>query len=83
MTLREDLTASFEGFWNPPKVWAATRHPVQHMREVVGDGPLYALVVLAALNLVDELDRTAFGILLPTIRDAFGMSDTESCHWSR
>jgi branched-chain amino acid transport system ATP-binding protein len=40
---------------------------------MVGDGPAYALFVLFGLNAVDELDRTAFGILLPEIRDEFGL----------
>ena len=52
------------------------RHPILALRSAVGDGPVYALVVLFGLNAVDELDRTGFGILLPTIRDHFGMSDT-------
>jgi branched-chain amino acid transport system ATP-binding protein len=33
--------------------------------------PLFPLVVLFGLNAVDELDRTAFGVLLPNIRDDF------------
>ncbi|MBV6507580.1 MAG: Vitamin B12 import ATP-binding protein BtuD [Acidimicrobiales bacterium] len=46
------------------------------MREIVGKGSIYTLVVLFGLNAVDELDRTAFGILVPNIRDAFGMTNT-------
>jgi ABC-type branched-subunit amino acid transport system ATPase component/MFS family permease len=38
-----------------------------------GGAPLYPLVVLFGLNAVDELDRTAFGVLLPEIRDHFGL----------
>ena len=53
----------------------ALLHPVQALRRTTGDGPTGALLVLFGLNLVDELDRTGFGILLPTIRDHFGMSD--------
>lgn len=37
--------------------------------------PAYPLVVLFGLNAVDELDRTAFAVLLPDIRDHFGMTD--------
>ncbi|MBC7374288.1 MAG: MFS transporter, partial [Frankiales bacterium] len=33
------------------------------------------LAVLFALNLVDELDRVAFGVLSPEIRDDFGLTD--------
>ena len=37
--------------------------------------PLFPLAVLFGLNAVDELDRTAFAVLLPEIRDHFGLSD--------
>ncbi|HEX6418699.1 MAG TPA: MFS transporter, partial [Acidimicrobiales bacterium] len=37
--------------------------------------PIYPLGVLFGLNMVDELDRTAFGILLPEIRDHFGLDN--------
>ncbi|HEX2574707.1 MAG TPA: MFS transporter, partial [Aquihabitans sp.] len=37
--------------------------------------PIFPLVVLFGLNAVDELDRTAFAVLLPDIRDHFGLSD--------
>ena len=43
------------------------------LRDVCGGEPAYPLVILFGLNAVDELDRTAFGILLPEIRDAFGL----------
>ena len=38
--------------------------------------PILPLVVLLGLNTVDELDRSAFAVLLPEIRDHFGLSDT-------
>jgi branched-chain amino acid transport system ATP-binding protein len=37
--------------------------------------PVFPLAVLFGLNAVDELDRTAFAVLLPDIRDAFGLSN--------
>ncbi|MBA2608255.1 MAG: MFS transporter [Actinobacteria bacterium] len=37
-------------------------------------GALFPLVVLFGLNAVDELDGAVLGILLPEIRDAFGLS---------
>lgn len=37
--------------------------------------PGFPLVVLFGLNAVDELDRTAFAVLLPDIREHFGLSD--------
>src|SRR5688500_17747254 len=46
--------------------WARRR-----LDEVTGGGPVYPLLILFGLNAVDELDRTAFGILLPEIRDHF------------
>ena len=45
-------------------------------RTAVGTGPVYPLLILFGLNCVDELDRTGFGILLPNVRDAFGLSNT-------
>jgi MFS family permease len=42
---------------------------------VTGGAPTYPLLVLFGLNAVDELDRTAFAVLLPDIRDHFGLSD--------
>ncbi len=37
--------------------------------------PVFPLGVLFGLNAVDELDRAAFAVLLPDIRDHFGMTD--------
>ena len=37
--------------------------------------PVFPLTVLFGLNAVDELDRSAFAVLLPDIRDHFGLSD--------
>ncbi|HNA36962.1 MAG TPA: MFS transporter, partial [Microthrixaceae bacterium] len=55
---------------------ATLAHPIRAVGEVAGSGPVYALLILFGLNCVDELDRTGFGILLPNVRDAFGMSNT-------
>jgi branched-chain amino acid transport system ATP-binding protein len=52
------------------------RHPGGWLREICGGEPVYPLVILFGLNAVDELDRTAFGILLPEIRDAFDLDLT-------
>ena len=52
-------------------------HPMQWLRGVCGGESAYPLVVLFGLNAVDELDRTAFGILLPNIRDEFGLDNTK------
>ncbi len=52
---------------------AGARHPIRHVRDLTGGLPVYPLAILFALNTVDELDRTAFGVLLPNIQDAFGL----------
>ena len=52
------------------------RHPMRWLRGVCGGESAYPLVILFGLNAVDELDRTAFGILLPNIRDHFGLDNT-------
>lgn len=71
-----DLRESAKGVINV-RSWArGARHPVRSLQQMVGDGPVFPLLILFGLNAVDELDRTAFGILLPNIRDAFGMSNT-------
>jgi ABC-type branched-subunit amino acid transport system ATPase component/MFS family permease len=58
-------------------MWASfrfgVRHPKRWMEELCGGQAAFPLVVLFGLNAVDELDRTAFGILLPEIRDEFGI----------
>ena len=42
---------------------------------VTGGAAIAPLLVLFGLNLVDELDRTAFAMLVPNIRDAFGLDN--------
>jgi MFS family permease len=42
---------------------------------ITGGAPLIPLAILFGLNAVDELDRTAFAILTPEIRDAFGLEN--------
>ena len=39
--------------------------------------PTFPLLVLFGLNAVDELDRTAFSVLLPDIRDHFDLTNAE------
>ncbi len=52
------------------------RHPGRWLRDICGGESAFPLVVLFGLNAVDELDRTAFGILLPNIRDEFGLDNS-------
>jgi branched-chain amino acid transport system ATP-binding protein len=43
------------------------------LEELCGGHSAFPLVVLFGLNAVDELDRTAFGILIPNIQEEFGL----------
>ena len=71
----EDLRESSRGVVDLRRWFAALRHPARSLSAMVGDGPVFPLLVLFGLNAVDELDRTGFGILLPNVRDEFGMSN--------
>ena len=51
-------------------------HPMKWLHGVCGNQSAYPLVILFGLNAVDELDRTAFAILLPNIRDEFDLDNT-------
>ena len=55
------------------RIWDVLAHPKQSLLSITDGAPFYPLVVLFGLNAVDELDRTAFGILVPEIRDEFGL----------
>jgi ABC-type branched-subunit amino acid transport system ATPase component/sugar phosphate permease len=52
----------------------AVAHPSEWLRSICGGQPAFPLLILFGLNAVDELDRTAFAILLPNIRDDFGIN---------
>ncbi len=58
------------------KFFAACRHPGAWLGTICGGEAVFPLVVLFGLNAVDELDRTAFAILLPNIRDEFNLDNT-------
>ncbi|MFM7252895.1 MAG: MFS transporter [Ilumatobacteraceae bacterium] len=58
------------------RFWQGVRHPGLWLRGVAGGEAAFPLVVLFGLNAVDEFDRAAFGILLPEIRDHFGLDLT-------
>ena len=47
----------------------------ERLERITGGAPALPLVVLFGLNVVDEFDRVAFGVLTPEIRDSFGLSD--------
>ena len=52
---------------------AGARHPVRYLQGLTGEAAIYPLLILFGLNTVDELDRTAFGVLLPNIQEEFGL----------
>ena len=45
------------------------------LANITGGAAAFPLLLLFALNTVDELDRAAFGILTPEIRDHFGLDN--------
>jgi branched-chain amino acid transport system ATP-binding protein len=49
------------------------RHPIKWIDDLTGDGPVVALLILFGLNMVDELARSSFQVLAPTIADYFGV----------
>ncbi|MEI8238610.1 MAG: MFS transporter [Actinomycetota bacterium] len=61
----------------PKRFLAHVRHPAAWLRALCGGESPFPLIVLFGLNAVDELDRTAFGILLPNIRDHFHLDNTK------
>lgn len=67
MNAQSTIAANFQGFGR------GVRHPMLWLKDLCGGEAAFPLVVLFGLNAVDELDRTAFGILLPEIRDHFGI----------
>lgn len=56
-----------------PQFWTANWWK-EWFSDLGGGEPIFPLVVLVGLNAVDELDRRAFDVLLPNIRDSFGLS---------
>ena len=55
-------------------LWRALRHPVAELRSLVGEHPLFPLLVLFGFNAVDELDQRAFAVLVPDIQEDLGVS---------
>jgi ABC-type branched-subunit amino acid transport system ATPase component/predicted MFS family arabinose efflux permease len=51
------------------------RSPRRYFGELSGGEALFPLIVLFGLNAAAELDRAAFAVLVPDIRDAFHLSD--------
>jgi ABC-type branched-subunit amino acid transport system ATPase component/predicted MFS family arabinose efflux permease len=53
----------------------AVRHPGRWLTDLSGGGPVYALAVLFGFNMVEEMDRDAFGLLIPNIQKSFHLSN--------
>jgi ABC-type branched-subunit amino acid transport system ATPase component/sugar phosphate permease len=84
MTTHDDPPVTADGSGRRRKTTAVATDPVQRplserMKDwrpsnVTGGAAVYPLFVLFGLNAVDELDREAYNVLLPNIRDHFGLS---------
>ncbi len=67
----------------PPTVWFTIRgfpfhiprRPRRFFEEMSGGQALFPLIVLVGLNLVNQLDQTAFAVLGPDIRNSFDLSN--------
>jgi ABC-type branched-subunit amino acid transport system ATPase component/MFS family permease len=53
----------------------ALRHPGRWLTDLSGGGPVYALAILFGFNMVEEMDRDSFGLLIPNIQKSFDMSN--------
>jgi ABC-type branched-subunit amino acid transport system ATPase component/MFS family permease len=53
----------------------ALRHPGRWLTDLSGGGPVYALAILFGFNMVEEMDRDSFGLLIPNIQKSFHMSN--------
>ena len=53
----------------------AVRHPGKWLTDLSGGGPVYALAVLFGFNMVEEMDRDSFGLLIPNIQKSFHLSN--------
>ena len=73
--LVDDASLSAEALAPTPDEPSPFRHPIQYLRFAIGDESAMPLAVLFGLNAVDELDRSAFAVLVPEIRDAFGLDN--------
>ena len=72
--------------WDPPTATEdAPRRGRSRLRRLVDEwrpsaitlgAPAFPMAVLFGLNAVDELDRSAFAVLLPDIRNHFGLTDS-------
>jgi MFS family permease len=73
-TLPTKKQTDLGGSMNAMKRWFEEWRP----SAVTLGAPVYPLLVLFGLNAVDELDRSAFGVLLPDIRDHFHLHNAQA-----
>ena len=57
------------------RVRFALRHPGRWLTDLSGGGPAYALAILFGFNMVEEMDRDSFGLLIPNIQQSFHISN--------
>jgi ABC-type branched-subunit amino acid transport system ATPase component/MFS family permease len=57
------------------RIRSALRHPGRWLTDLSGGGPAYALAILFGFNMVEEMDRDSFGLLIPNIQQSFHMSN--------
>ena len=57
------------------RVRLAIRHPGRWLTDLSGGGPAYALAILFGFNMVEEMDRDSFGLLIPNIQRSFHLSN--------
>ncbi len=69
----EDVEAVLESVREEAPVAKGGNFLTRYLYNATGGAALYPLLVLFGLNMVDELDRSAFGVLTPEIRDHFGL----------
>jgi branched-chain amino acid transport system ATP-binding protein len=50
------------------------RSPRRYLADITAGAPAFPILVLFGLNAVDELDRAAFGVVAPEVREHFGLS---------
>src|SRR5260370_19076406 len=57
------------------RVWLAMCRPARWLTALSGGGPVYALAILFGFNMVEEMDRDSFGLLIPNIQKSFHISN--------
>ncbi|MDQ3107115.1 MAG: MFS transporter, partial [Actinomycetota bacterium] len=74
----QEPTETQSAFPTPPSGKKSIKDRLQmfNPRRATAGEAIFPLMILFGLNAVDELDQSAFSVLLPDIRDSFGLSLT-------